>query len=77
LAHFWLHFWIIFIVWQKNDYKMKQKMKPKMVTVNAPKRKHLENGTKMHFTWTSAVLASAWHFQTPPQRTCMKLKNFA
>ena len=49
-------------------------MKPKMVTVNAPKRKHLENGTKMHFTWTSAVLASAWHFQTPPQRTCMKLK---
>ena len=45
-----------------------------MVTVNTLKRKHLENGTKMHFTWTSAVLASAQHFQTPPQRTCsMKL----
>jgi hypothetical protein len=40
-----------------------------MVTVNTPKRKHLKNGTKMHFTWTSAVLASARHFQTPPQRT--------
>ena len=26
LTHFWLHFWIIFVVWQKNDYKMKKKM---------------------------------------------------
>jgi hypothetical protein len=25
--------------------------------VNAPKRKHLENEAKMHFAWTSAVLA--------------------
>jgi hypothetical protein len=38
-THFQLHFWIIFIVWQKNDYKMKQKMKPKMVTMNTPKCK--------------------------------------
>ena len=34
------HFWFIFFVWQKNDYKMKLKMKSKMVTVNAPKCKY-------------------------------------
>ena len=36
LLHFCSHFCIIFIVWQKNGYKMKQKMKTKNVTVNAP-----------------------------------------
>jgi hypothetical protein len=30
---------------------MKQKMKPKMFTVNAPFRKYLKNETKMHFTY--------------------------
>ena len=32
-------------------------MKLKMVTVNALKSKYLENEAKMHFTFTSAVLA--------------------
>jgi hypothetical protein len=46
--------------------KNETKNEAKNVTVNAPKRKYLENEAKMHLTWTSAVLASARHFQTPP-----------
>jgi hypothetical protein len=40
-----------------------------MATVNAPKQKHFKNEAKVHFTWSSAVLASAQHIQTPPQMT--------
>ena len=34
-------------------------MKPKMVTVNALFRKHLENDNKMHFPWCPAVLGTS------------------
>ena len=36
-----------------------------MVTVNAPKRKHLENEAKMHFSWTLAVLGALGTFKLP------------
>ena len=40
-------------------------MKPKMVTVNAPFCKHLENDNKMHFPWCLAVLGtSKLHLRT-------------
>ena len=55
--HFWLQFWIIFIVWQKNETKM--------ATVNYPKHKHLENEAKMNFAWTSAVLGALGTFKLP------------
>jgi hypothetical protein len=41
----------------------------KMATVNTPESKNNKNEAKMHFTWSSAVLASARHIQTPPQTT--------
>ena len=47
---------------------MNPKMNPKMVTVNAPKRKHLENDAKMHFAWTSAVLGALGTFKLPFRR---------
>jgi hypothetical protein len=37
-------------------------MKQKMATVNAPKRKYLENEAKMHFAYLRRI-------QTPLQRT--------
>ena len=36
-----------------------------MVTVNAPKHKHLENEAKMHFACTSAVLGALGTFKLP------------
>jgi hypothetical protein len=39
-----------------------------MVTVNPPKRKHLENEVKMHFAWTSAVLGALGTFKLPFER---------
>ena len=39
-----------------------------MVTVNAPKREHLENEAKMHFAWTSAVLGTLGTFKLPFER---------
>ena len=44
---------------------MKPKMNPKMVTVNTPKPKYLENEAKMHFAWTSAVLGALGTFKLP------------
>ena len=42
-----------------------------MVTVNAPKRKYLENEAKMHFACTSAVLAGLGTFTA----VCKKLDS--
>jgi hypothetical protein len=39
-----------------------------MVTVNPPKRKHLENEVKMHFAWPSAVLGGLGTFKLPFER---------
>jgi hypothetical protein len=51
------------------ESKMKSKMTQKWVTVNTLEHKNDKNDAKMHFTSSSAVLASAPHIQTPPQRT--------
>jgi hypothetical protein len=76
LGHFWLIFGFIFgsfsRVWQKNDQndpKNGIKNDMKMATVNTLESKNNKNEAKMHFTWSSAVLASARHIQTPPQTT--------
>jgi hypothetical protein len=45
---------------------MIQKMIQKMATVNTLESKNHKNEAKMHSTWSSAVLASTWHIQTPP-----------
>ena len=62
LAHF--HVFGRRMIWM--IWKMKGKMLRKMATVNTPESK---NEAKMHFTLSSAVLASAQHIQTPPQMT--------
>jgi len=64
LAHFQPHF---LHVWQKNDQNdLKNETKNDMNTLES---KNNKNEAKMHFTWSLAVLASAWHIQTPPQMT--------
>ena len=59
------HFWVIFdsFLASFSDHfyclaEKRLKNEIKMVTVNVPKRKHLENEAKMHFAWTSAVLST-------------------
>jgi len=37
-----------------------------MATVNTLEGKNNKNNAEMHFTWSSAVLASAQHIHTPP-----------
>jgi hypothetical protein len=49
----------------QNDPKNGIKNDVKMATVNTPESKNNKNEAKMHFTWSSAVLAS---FKLPLKR---------
>jgi len=71
------HFWLIFgsflasfsCVWQKNDQNdPKNDMKNDMKNGyrEHPGKQNHTNEAKMHSTWSSAVLASTQHIQTPP-----------
>ena len=57
LNPFLVHFWSFWCKQTRMKSKMRQKMKLKMVTVNALKCKCLKNEAKMHFACTLAVLA--------------------